>query len=108
MDSKITLSFDAQVIETARSYAESKNMSLSRLTEYLLRKVTDKNFDTLEALPIADWVKDLIVGEPVYIHKSKPTASKNFEYYESKFQNLSMNEPKIPLKQAKIKTVKKK
>jgi hypothetical protein len=40
MDAKITLSFDKNVIEKAKAYAEENNISLSRLTEFLLSKVT--------------------------------------------------------------------
>ena len=39
MDSKITLSFDQQVIEQAKEFAAANNISLSRLTEFLLSKV---------------------------------------------------------------------
>ncbi|MEP6594793.1 MAG: DUF6364 family protein, partial [Ginsengibacter sp.] len=40
MDNKITLSFDANIISKAKKYAESKNISLSRLIEFLLKKIT--------------------------------------------------------------------
>ena len=43
MDTKITLSFDASVIEKAKLFAEQNNISLSRLTEFLLSKVTSSN-----------------------------------------------------------------
>ena len=33
MDAKVTLSFDAQIIEKAKTYAQSQGLSLSRLTE---------------------------------------------------------------------------
>jgi uncharacterized protein YggE len=33
MDAKITLSFDENIIDKAKDYAESKGISLSRLTE---------------------------------------------------------------------------
>ena len=42
MDSKVTLSFDAGVIAKAKAFAEANNISLSRLTEFLLSKVADK------------------------------------------------------------------
>jgi hypothetical protein len=38
MDAKITLSFDETVIKKAKRYAENNNISLSRLTEFLLVK----------------------------------------------------------------------
>lgn len=57
MDTKITLSFDESVIHKAKRYAEDNNISLSRLTEFLLNKVTSKSYQSLEDLPIADWGK---------------------------------------------------
>ena len=44
MDAKITLSFDESVIKEAKNYAENNYISLSRLTEFLLRKVTSNSF----------------------------------------------------------------
>lgn len=43
MDSKITLSFDESAINRARKYAAKNHISLSRLTEFLLKKVTAAN-----------------------------------------------------------------
>jgi antitoxin component of RelBE/YafQ-DinJ toxin-antitoxin module len=43
MDSKITLSFDESVISKAKKYAEKNNISLSRLIEFLLKKITSNN-----------------------------------------------------------------
>jgi hypothetical protein len=48
VDSKITLSFDEGVIRKAKKFAEDNNISLSRLTEMLLRKVTSSNYQNLE------------------------------------------------------------
>jgi hypothetical protein len=62
MDSKITLSFDKNVIEKAKKYASDNNISLSRLTEFLLTKVTSKSYKSLEDFPISDWVKHLAAG----------------------------------------------
>ena len=39
MDAKITLSFDESVINKAKRFASEQNISLSRLTEFLLSKV---------------------------------------------------------------------
>jgi hypothetical protein len=38
MDCKITLSFDESVIQKAKKYAANNDISLSRLTEFLLKK----------------------------------------------------------------------
>lgn len=62
MDSKITLSFDEQVIRQAKEFASSNNISLSRLTEFIYRQMTSGHYKTLDDLPIADWV-DVIAEE---------------------------------------------
>ncbi len=66
MDSKITLSFDKRVIEKAKEYASENNISLSRLIEFLLTKVTSKTFKSIEDYPIADWVSMVADGEATY------------------------------------------
>jgi hypothetical protein len=40
MDAKVTLSFDEEVIVLAKEFAAKNNISLSRLTEFLLKKAT--------------------------------------------------------------------
>lgn len=84
MDSKITLSFNKSVIEKAKKFADDNNISLSRLTEFLLSKVTSKNYSSLESLPISDWVNIVAEGEVEY--KTKPRKSKDMknEYFKSK------------------------
>lgn len=84
MDSKITLSFDQQVIEKAKAYAASQNMSLSRLTEYLLRQVIQQQQHQVEAYPIADWVAHVAEGEVEYVTKYKSGRTLNDDFYESK------------------------
>lgn len=66
MDSKITLSFDKNVIEKAKEYASNNNISLSRLTEFLLTKVTSKSYKSLEEYPISDWVSHVAAGKAAY------------------------------------------
>ncbi len=44
MDTKLTLHFDREVIEKAKKYAASQQMSLSRLTEYLYRQITSGDY----------------------------------------------------------------
>ena len=66
MDSKITLSFDKNIIEKAKEYAADNNMSLSRLIEFLLTKVTTKQYNSLEDYPISDWVSMVAEGQATY------------------------------------------
>lgn len=84
MDAKITLSFDETVIKKAKRYAENNNISLSRLTEFLLVKASTDNYRSLEDFPIADWVKDITEGKVAF--KRKGSVSKNLakEYFNRK------------------------
>ena len=53
MDAKVTLSFNAAVIKKAKDYAESQGLSLSRLTELLLKKViATGQHENIEHIPI--------------------------------------------------------
>lgn len=85
MDAKITLSFDETVIKRAKKYADNNNISLSRLVEFLLNKVTASGDTSLEDYPIATWVQQVADGQAVYQTKHKRTrqASKA-EYFASK------------------------
>ena len=84
MDAKITLSFDGTVIKKAKKYAENNNISLSRLTEFLLNKVTSNPYQSLEDFPIADWVSMVSEGEVVYQTKTKRNKDLKAEYFKSK------------------------
>ena len=84
MDAKITLSFDESVIKEAKNYAENNNISLSRLTEFLLRKVTSNSYQSLEDLPISDWVNMVAEGEVEYQTKAKKNKDLKAEYFKSK------------------------
>lgn len=84
MDAKITLAFNEEVIAKAKKFADAKNISLSRLTEFLYSKITSGNYKTLEELPVSEWVSMVAEGEAVY--KSKPSSRKALkrEYLKSK------------------------
>ena len=84
MDSKITLSFDEKVINKAKKFAEANNISLSRLIEFLLKKVTASGYNSLEDFPISDWVNQVSEGEAVYQTKKRTRKSTKSEYFSSK------------------------
>ena len=84
MDKKITLSFDDKVIQQAREYAASQGISLSRLVEYLLRRVAVKEYQHLEDFPVADWVKEVSEGPIVYKTQNRSRKSTKDEYFSSK------------------------
>jgi len=66
-DSKITLSFDASIIEKAKIYAESQGISLSRLTEVLLRRLLSGGYTSLEEFPVNDWVSHVSEDQAKYV-----------------------------------------
>lgn len=85
MDTKLTLSFDKNVIERAKKYADEHNISLSRLIEHLLTQVTTKQYKSLEDFPISDWVNMVAEGEVEY--KRTPKSSRKDlkdEFFASK------------------------
>lgn len=82
MDTKLTLNFDQGVINKAKDFAAENNISLSRLTEFLYRKITSGSYRNLEELPISDWVHQVSEGEAKYKKRSRK-ASKD-EFYASK------------------------
>lgn len=84
MDSRITLAFDKQVIDKAKAYAASQNISLSRLTEFLFRQITSGNYKTLDELPVADWVNEIADGQAVYITMPRSRKSMKADFYNSR------------------------
>lgn len=86
MDAKITLSFNANVIDNAKSFAEQHSISLSRLTEFLYSQLTHKNYETLYDLPVSDWVNMVADGQAEYLTSKKSTKKINATYYESRIK----------------------
>jgi len=84
MDAKLTLSLDAAVIEKAKVFAAEQGISLSRFIEILLRKATNKDYDTIEDLPVSSWVSQVSEGDVEY--KTKKTSRKEMkdEFFKSK------------------------
>lgn len=84
MDAKITLSFDATVINKARRYAEDNNISLSRLIEFILDMVTSKSYPSLEDFPISEWVNMVGEGKAIYQTKHRNNKELKSEYFQAK------------------------
>ena len=84
MNTKVTLSFDDSVIRKAKKYAADNNLSLSRLIEFLLTKVTTKEYQSLEDLPIADWVNQVAEGPAIYKTKQNSRKAAKDEFFASK------------------------
>ena len=84
MDTKITLSFDKDIIERAKEFADQNNISLSRLTEFLYAQITSKNYKPLDELPIADWVTQVAEGEVEYKRTPSSRKAMKNEFFEGK------------------------
>ncbi len=84
MDAKITLSFNKSIIDKAKEFADENNMSLSRLTEFLYSKITSGHYQSLEDLPISDWVNMVSEGEAIYETKARKNKDIKAEYFKSK------------------------
>ena len=84
MDTKVTLSFDEEVIKKAKKYAASQNVSLSRLVEFLLRKTTNSDYSSMEDYPISEWVSQVSEGEAEYRTSKKSRKSLKDEFFNSK------------------------
>ncbi|RYD97712.1 MAG: hypothetical protein EOP54_10050 [Sphingobacteriales bacterium] len=84
MDAKVTLSFNQSIIEQAKSYAAQHNISLSRLVEFLLKQTTSGNYQSLEDIPIADWVNMVSEGTTEYQTKPKSRKDLKDKYYSSR------------------------
>ena len=82
MDAKVTLHFNQEVIEKAKAFASDHNISLSRLTEFIYHKITSGNYQSLEELPISDWVHQVAEGQAEY--KRRSNKGIKAEYFKSK------------------------
>lgn len=84
MDTKITLRFDESVIEAAKKFADKNNISLSRLTEFLYKKMTTANYYTIESLPISDWINILSEGETEYQRSATSRKAMKDDYFNNR------------------------
>ena len=84
MDAKVTLRFDAKIIKQAKQYAEGQGISLSRLTEILLRKLTQGGYSNIEDFPVDEWVSMVSEGEAEYITTPKSSKKLKTAFFESR------------------------
>jgi len=85
MDAKITLSFNEAVINKAKKFAEANKISLSRMIEFLLQKITSSQYQSMEEFPIAEWVQQIAEGEAVYqTSKKRNRKATKEEFYKSR------------------------
>ncbi|HEX3935293.1 MAG TPA: DUF6364 family protein [Puia sp.] len=84
MDTKVTLSFNKEVVREAKEYAASQNISLSRLVEFLLRKAASGQYTSLEDYPIAAWVKEVSEGPGEYRTRKRTRKELKDEFFASR------------------------
>lgn len=60
MDKKLTLSLDKSIIESAKNYAKSNNISLSKLIESYLTTLTKRKEDSTEITPLVESLSGVI------------------------------------------------
>jgi hypothetical protein len=84
MDAKITLSFDEAVIIKAKKFADSQNISLSRLTEFLYSRIVSGHYKSLEELPVSNWVSIVAEGNAEYKTKSRSRKALKTEFLKSR------------------------
>ncbi|WP_026450511.1 DUF6364 family protein [Aequorivita capsosiphonis] len=60
MDKKLTLSLDKTIIESAKNYAKSNNISLSKLIESYLTTLTKRKRNLTEITPLVESLSGVI------------------------------------------------
>ncbi|KAA3644500.1 MAG: hypothetical protein DWP98_12040 [Bacteroidetes bacterium] len=60
MDKKLTLSLDKSIIESAKNYAKSNNISLSKLIESYLTTLTKRKRSSTEITPLVESLSGVI------------------------------------------------
>ncbi len=60
MDKKLTLSLDKTIIESAKIYAKSNNISLSKLIESYLTTLTKRKRNSTEITPLVESLSGVI------------------------------------------------
>lgn len=60
MDTKLTLKLDKKIIERAKIYASEKNVSLSKLIENMLFRITDSKSYKSEITPLVESLSGIL------------------------------------------------
>jgi hypothetical protein len=78
------LSFDEDIINKAKRYAELNNISLTRMIDHLLAKEVEEPYQSLEDFPIFDWVSMVAEGDAIYQTKKSKKITQKDEFFVSK------------------------
>lgn len=84
MDSKLTLKLNENVIERAKKYASTRELSLSRLIENYLDSITqEQNYD----FEISPFVKSISSGKSIPADADWKTSREDYtDYLDKKYQ----------------------
>jgi antitoxin component of RelBE/YafQ-DinJ toxin-antitoxin module len=82
MDSKLTLKLNKDVIEKAKQYAHSHNISLSRLVESFLASVSSTVHTEDKEIVISPFISSLADGKRIPLDMDL-----KYEYYSGKIFN---------------------
>ena len=84
MDSKLTLKLNENVIERAKKYASTRELSLSRLIENYLDSITQEQNDDFEISP---FVKSISSGKSIPADIDGKTSREDYiDYLDKKYQ----------------------
>ena len=84
MDSKLTLKLNENVIERAKKYASTRELSLSRLIENYLDSITQEQNDDFEISP---FVKSISSGKSIPADADWKTSREDYtDYLDKKYQ----------------------
>ena len=87
MDAKVTLSFDAEVIERAKALCDDLGISLSRFTEIVYSQALEYGRPvSIEELPVSAWVSAVAEDGPTYISENRKKSRSDIkkEFFESR------------------------
>ncbi len=82
------MSFNKDIIERAKEFADQNSISLSRLTEYLYSQIVSKNYKSPEELPVSDWIGEVAEGPIEYKRTPSRKAMKD-EFFGGKKRGYS-------------------
>ena len=73
MNTKLTLNLDTHIIDRAKDYAKSNQVSLSKLIENYLQALTNKNKKEIEVSPLVESLTGVIPSEEEVDYKKEYT-----------------------------------
>jgi Family of unknown function (DUF6364) len=81
MNTKLTLKLEQDIIEKAKAYAKLQKISLSKLVESYLRRITNQPVGSEKITPLVESLSGIIKLQEEYDHKKSYT-----DYLETKYK----------------------